>query len=294
MKRIVVFLVSCYLLLVTCYRPSFAQDEEEPIPIPTEVQEEISPTILPAERLGKSKIDELKEKIASTVAQLNLVSKKAFVGEIVKLEKNRITLERYGDTRIIDVDELSKYISVDKDGKRAEKKFSDLDVGNWVVTIGLYNKESQKLLSRFLLIKEIQIRLIGIVREVDIKGGTITVEDKKMGKTMIVDIEKATIIRTFTKGEGLVKSGLSKIEIGQRAYISGIVNKEQENRIAASKILLLPGKAANNTNGNSTKPTTSVQKKDEAEIPSPTEETTPTPKPTRKVAKLTPTPPPTE
>src|SRR3989344_234511 len=248
MKKVLV-IVAFYLLVVT---PVFAQEE----------------ATTPAK--PKSKIEEIKEKIASTVAQLNLVSKKGFVGQISKLEKTQITIEKNGEARIVEIDELTKYQEL-TDKKRTDITFADLDVGDYLVAVGLYNKESRKLLGRFILVKDIPVNINGVVPEVGIQAGTISVEDKKKGKTFMVDVERTTIVRVYAPGQGLIKSGLSKIEIGQRAHVYGTLSKEEENRIVGSRILLLPGKAIGIT-----APPTATPSATKAATPSAT------PKPTKK------------
>lgn len=218
MKKIAILLIiSCQLLIASC-ATAYAQEKATPA------------------ASTKSKIDEIKEKIASTVAQLNLVSKRVFVGDITKLEKSVIAIERDGQAKIIDVDELTKY--------NKDLTFSDLEIGDSLVAIGIYNKETRRLLARFVFVKILPIQISGVVREVDIKGGTISVEDKKRNTIFTVDIEKSTKTTNYTKAEGITKSGLSKIEIGQRAHIHGLPSKDEENRITATRILLLPAKTA--------------------------------------------------
>ncbi|MBI2036625.1 hypothetical protein HYT17_03275 [Candidatus Microgenomates bacterium] len=222
MKKIATIIVILIIIVIT--QPTLAAKEE-------------------ATPSSKSKVDELKEKIASTVAQLNLVSKRAFVGEISKLEKTQITIESANETKIIDIDELTKYFVLDDNDKRKEVKFDSIGLSQKILSLGLYNKDSRKLLARIIMVKKIPIRVNGIVREVDIKGGTISVTDKKKNQVYIVDIEKTTKISRFVKAEGLVVSGLSKIEIGERAHLFGTKEASQEARLSASRILILPGKA---------------------------------------------------
>lgn len=257
----------CILLIAYCLSISntyiFAQEED------------ITPTVakktIPVDKESptpKSKIDEIKEKIASTVAQLNLVSKKAFIGEITKLEKNQLTIERRGEAKIVEVDELTAYTENAK-AKKQEIAFEDLDVGDTIVAIGLYNKDSRRLLARFVLIKDIPLALSGAVREVDIKGGTIAVEDKRTGKKFIVDIETTTKTNNYTPQSGITKSGLSKIEIGQRAHVYGLPDSDEGDRMTALRVLLLPEKIAE------------ISKPPEEEVPTTTKEET-TPVPTKK------------
>ena len=173
MKKLFSLLLIAYCLLLTSTFV-FAQ-EEDATPTPAK---KTSSTPTPDEE--KTKIDDLKEKIASTVAQLNLVSKKAVIGEITKIEKNMLTLEYTGENKIIEVDELTVYTEL-LNNKRTDIEFGDLDVGDTIVALGLYNKDSRRLLARFVLVKTLPVHINGIVKEVDIKGGTISVEDKKDG-----------------------------------------------------------------------------------------------------------------
>ena len=273
MRKLLLLLATGYWLLAVITIPIFAQ-EEKILP---------SPSRRVSEPEAKSKIDEIKEKIASTVAELNLVSKKAFVGEITRLEKNQISIDKNGETKILEVDELTKYIAVDEDNKRGEIKFSNLSIGNRILAIGLYNKDSRKLLARIIMLKNIPANITGVVREVDIKDGTITVEERKKSKTLIIDIEKTTKISLYSMGGGIAKSGLSKIEIGQRAHVFGNLNEEEEDRIGALRILLLPARTI-------ISPTNEVVKEaTQSATPTPTTKPTATPRPTRKPT-TTPTP----
>src|SRR5581483_2039732 len=174
MKLRIIFTLCC-LLLLSPMATTYAQ-VESPTIAPAKTKAQATPSATPKE---KSKIDEMKEKIASTVAQLKLVSKKGFIGTITALEKNQITIDDRGETKIIDLDELTQYYTFDKNGKREEAKFSDLDVGAHIVAVGLYNKDSRKLLGRVVLDKDSPIQVNGLIKEVDIKGGTISVEDKR-------------------------------------------------------------------------------------------------------------------
>ncbi len=237
MKKIVILLVTCYLLVLSLSNGLLVTNQSIALAQQNKATESAK------DKSSKSKVDDLKDKIASTVAQLDLVSKRAFVGEVSKLEKTQITIEKANETKIIDVDELTKYFVIDDNDKRKEVKFDSIRLTQKIVALGLYNKESRKLLARIALVKEIPMHVNGIVKEVDIKGGTISVEDKKKNQIYIVDIEKTTKISKFVKAEGLISSGISKIEIGERAHVSGTKEASEEARLNASRVLILPGKA---------------------------------------------------
>src|SRR3990167_7971143 len=59
-----------------------------------------------------TEITDLKEKIASRVAQLKLVEKRGMVGSIKEISGTLITLEdANGKNRLVDVDEITKFSS---------------------------------------------------------------------------------------------------------------------------------------------------------------------------------------
>ena len=273
MKKMIYLFIVAYFLLLTSNFSVFAQEEEI---TPTSVKRKATASPTPEEegKETKSKIDAIKEKIASTVAQLNLVSKKGVIGEITKIEKNQLTLEKDSDVQLVDIDELTTYTKV-TGKKRTDIEFSDLNVSDRIVVIGLYNRESRRLLARILLVKNVPLAIAGAVREVDIKGGTVTLEDKKQTRSVTVDIEKATQISSYTKTEGVVKSGLSKIEIGQRTHVFGQKNTDEKDRITATRILLLPPKTIGST------PTPVEVKKENTPTPTAAKPTS-SPRPTRK------------
>src|SRR5579859_2417101 len=61
---------------------------------------------------SEEQINNLKERIASRVAQLNLVEKKGIIGTVSDVSETQLTItDMKGDNRIVDVDELTKFSS---------------------------------------------------------------------------------------------------------------------------------------------------------------------------------------
>ena len=183
----------------------------------------------------ENKIDELKDKVASRVAELKLVEKRGVVGVVESVTDTQITVNDLNDkTRYIDVDELTKFSS-DSDKSYG---ISDIEKGTKITAIGLYNKESERLLARFVNEINIPLFLNGVISDKDAKEFTITLstEDEKQ---YTVDVEKITKTFTFEDGD-LVTSGFSDIEILQNALIIGFTDPEEKNRITASKIIIFP------------------------------------------------------
>lgn len=182
-----------------------------------------------------SKIDELKNKVASRVAELKLVERRGTVGTVDSVTDTQVIITDLNENRrIIEVDELTKFSSTEDNSFG----ISDIKKGSRISAVGLYNKESQRLLARFLNEVSIPLFLHGIISEKDEDEFTLTLSTED-GKNLIVDIEKITKTSAYTKGE-LDDSGFTKILIGQNAIVVGYPDSKDENRITSSRIIIIP------------------------------------------------------
>ena len=180
-------------------------------------------------------INELKDKIASRVAQLKLVQKHGVVGTVTEASDTRITLTTMtGDVKLIDVDEITKFSSPSAKGTFG---ISDVTKGSVLSAIGLYNKESKHILARFVSSFTLPVFLTGTISAIDEDGFTITVPNENNINT-IIDIERTTKINAYTK-DGIAKSGFTKLETGDKVDIVGYASKTEANRITGSYILQL-------------------------------------------------------
>lgn len=204
------------------------------------------------------KVDELKDKVASRVAQLNLVEKRGIVGIVEKIEGTQITInDLKNKTRIIDTDELTKFSSEENDSF----DISDLKEGSQISVLGIYNKDSQRLLARFVNETTIPIFINGVISESDEEEFTLTVVTAD-GAKYIVDIERVSKTFSYVDSD-LETSGFSKINSGENVIVSGFKNEREKNRITASRFIHFPGIPKD--------PNIKI------EIQSPTSSTTPTP-----------------
>lgn len=208
---------------------------------------------------SQSAIEKIKDAVASKVAELNLVEKKGIYGKVVETTTSQITIEdTQGNQHIVEIDELTRF-----EGERQSDDFgiSDIENDSTISAVGLYNKETEKLLARFITQKvNIPTAISGAISALDEDEYTITVIDKE-GVEYIVDIERSTDSYVFDKD--LTDSGFSKFAIGEKVIVTGPLSKEEDNRISAERVLhfkALP-------------PTAEVKKhiSKEAESPNPTE-----------------------
>ena len=220
--------------------------------------------------LTQQQINALTNKIASRVAQLKLVEKRGVIGKVTDVSNTQITLSDIGgNTRFVDVDEFTKF-------KSDSKSFgiSDIEKGQKIGVLGLYNKQSRRILVRFVEVLQIPDFIHGAVSSIDEDNFSLGVSTEK-DKQINIEVENSTKTFSFDAEKSLlVKSGFSKITEGENIIIIGFPSKKDLNLpagkagiIIASKIILLPGISKN--------PKIKILPK-----PSPTETPTPTPTPT--------------
>ncbi len=231
MKKII-FLISIILLC-----DSFTTIAAAVSPTLTPVQT-ASPTVNETlnEKLN-TQINQLKDKIASRVSELNLVEKRGVTGIVAETSTNKITLtDILGNTKIIDIDEITKFASA---SAKSTFGLSDLTKGTKINTIGLYNKQSKRILARFITTAINPVFLSGTISDIDIKNFTINIvsAEKKNSK---IDIGTATKISLYSKEDGLTKIGFAKLNIGDRVSIVGFPDKTDPTLIIASRVVDLP------------------------------------------------------
>lgn len=183
----------------------------------------------------EEQIDELKDRIASRVAELNLVEKRGVIGVVTDSSQTQITLKDIKDeTRFVDVDELTKF-----EGEDSDFGISDIEEGQTLGVLGLYNKQSRRLLARVITELTIPRFITGVVEAKDEEEFVVTIVDKE-DNVYLVDVETTTRTFSFTQEDGLERSGFTQIEAGQNAIVSGFSTDEEETRIEGDRILIFP------------------------------------------------------
>lgn len=183
-----------------------------------------------------AEINNLKEKIASRVSELNLVEKRGLLGTVTEVSGNQITItDLGGKTRFIDVDEITKFSSP------GSKTFgiSDITKGKKITALGLYNKQSKRLLARFINTSVDPVYVTGTVGTLDNKNFRIILLGDN-SKQNNVDVETTTKIFTYTKEDGLTKIGFTKLNQGERGFVMGYPDKSDPTLVVAERIIVVP------------------------------------------------------
>lgn len=184
----------------------------------------------------QQQVDDLKNKIASKVAELKLVERRGIIGTVTDSSDTQITVtDVAGNTRFIDVDELTKFFSSDS------KSFGISDIKNGMVigTIGLYNKQSRRILAREVNeLAPLPKVIFGGIGAIDKDNFEITVV-KENGQKEVLEVESITKTYSYSNNT-LNKSGFSKLEETQTIIAVGVLDKQDPNKILATRIIILP------------------------------------------------------
>lgn len=187
------------------------------------------------------KIEDLKDRLATKVAELRQTSRRAIFGTVKTTSITSFVVEtKTKDVKIEIIDEL-KVIQYLK-GKRTKLTTDNLAKGDTVVVFGDYDTTLDLLKASVVFIQgAIPQRVSGAVTQRDDKKFTLTVSTPQ-DQSFTIDIERATKTLSWDREKKeLVKSGFSKIATGSAVHVIGTPVPKEERRISATRILNLGG-----------------------------------------------------
>lgn len=238
-----------------------------------------SPSATPTNATKLKQLEDLKERLATKVAELRQTERRAAFGAIKTITISTFTIEMPTKDIKIELTDDIKVVQYVK-GKRTKLAVSDLAVGDLVVVFGDFDTTLDLLKGKVIFIQNPVdsdlINLSATITDVDEGNFTLTV-NSHAGPNYTIDIEKTTKTQLWTKERGIAKGGFSKLLVDDTVHIVGTPVHKKENRISALRILDL-----GNLTGAKAPISPSV---------SPEQSPSPTKKPTiRATPKPTPTP----
>jgi len=197
----------------------------------------VTPTPQTATSDIQKQINILKDKIASKVAELNLVEKRGIIGIVTDVSSSQIAIkDLVGNIHFIDVDELTKFNS------SSNKTFgiSDVSKNMNVGVLGLYNKESRRILARFVTQMQLPVIITGAVASLDKVNYNISIT-KNNGDQVTVEVADITKTSSYSdSASGLSKSGFSKIKTSERIYVVGYPDKQNPRQVITERLIVFP------------------------------------------------------
>ena len=105
--------------------------------------------------------------------------------------------------------------------------------------LGLYNKESRRILARFVEVINIPFIIHGAVAAIDGENFSINIVTD-VGKQITVDIENLTRTHSYTQNSGYARSGFSKIKENFNIVVRGVLDIKDKNRMTATRVIFFP------------------------------------------------------
>lgn len=181
--------------------------------------------------------DQLITNIASRVAQLKLVEKRGIIGKVTDVTNTQIVVtDLQNNTRFVDVDELTKFSNPAFKGAYG---ISDIAKDTTIGVLGLYNKESRRILARFVNALTTPFIIHGGVAAIDSENFSLSITTEE-SKQMTVDIENITRTFSYTPEAGYIRSGFSKIKVNYNIIVIGALDIKDANRMTATRIIFFP------------------------------------------------------
>lgn len=180
------------------------------------------------------RIQKIKDMVASRVAELKLVEKRGLLGKVLEFSNTQITIEDEANVKkFIDIDELTKF----EDSSNKTFGISDIKKGDMLSAVGLYNKDSKRLLSRVIsTVKNLPAQFEGIVTSLNTRGFELDLITAD-GTNKTIAVETSTKTFAYSEDGKTVKSGFSKIAEGQRILVTGFESKTDGDTVAAIRVL---------------------------------------------------------
>jgi hypothetical protein len=215
------------LLSSVFYLQSSTATAASPTPFPSQNQ-------ISTDSADLEKIQKIKDIVASRVAELNLVEKRGIIGKVKDVAEMEITIiDIKGKTRHIDVDELTNFSFSSK----SSVGISDIEKGETYSFVGLYNKETERLLARDIdSVDSVPVYFEGAISSVDDDNYQLTAVNDK-GEKKIIDIQSSTKTTLATSNGDLEKSGFSKLSTNERVLAVGFWDKKDKNLLSTLRII---------------------------------------------------------
>jgi hypothetical protein len=222
--------------------------------------------------IKNQQVEDLKERLATKVAQLRQSERRAIYGKVKSSTISTLTIETANkDIKIELTDDIKVFQTLK--GKRTTLAVEDVAKDDIVSVFGDWDTTVEVLKAKVIFIhntSEVINRIVGTISESKKADYTITITSQD-GKTYIIDFETATKTNVWTKEKGVEKGGFSKLLSGDTILVVGTAVPKKENRISALRILNIgnltgekptptPTAAEKEATGSSTKPSANPTK----------------------------------
>ncbi len=238
MKKLI-FAGICFIILALFSQNQIKAATTSPTPkttlSPTVVSSPVPTSPSVVEKLKK--IETLKEKIATKVAEIRKKERSAISGIVKKIEKNSLTVSKTSGDQTVTFSEDTIFYAF-KSGSRQEIKASTIKENDTVTIFGYFDEPKTTFSAKYIYLEDLPVHIRGKVSDIDKANFTITVKEKQ--GNVVVDVETYTKTVSYDRNKkSFTTSGFSKIKLGDTVHIIGTPNPKMENRVSAKKLYIL-------------------------------------------------------
>jgi len=183
------------------------------------------------------KINDLKERVASKVAELRATKITILSGGIKSRSEDSFVLITSSGEKTISVGQDTKYYWASSAGKILKIGFSNLEKGDnfTVKTEG----EDEGAIATILIGKDQTFTLIGTVTFIDNVNRNIKLSIKKNDKPLSIAVEKTTVISAISDKGTLDLGKFSDISENSSVFIRGRYTDNTRKEISAKRIIII-------------------------------------------------------
>jgi len=183
------------------------------------------------------KIEDLKDRLATKVAELRTIEKRALYGTVKSTSISTFTIETLTKDVKIELTDDIKVVQMLK-GKRTDLKIENVEKGDVVTVFGDYDTAVEILKAKVIFIQSSSEtkRIVGVIKETKKADYTIVLNTAN-DKSYTIDFESTTKTSSWTKDKGIEKAGFTKLSVGDTIVVLGTPDAKKENRLSALRIL---------------------------------------------------------
>lgn len=187
-------------------------------------------------------ISELKERIATKVAELKILAPQVVSGSIKTLSDQKIVLTVNDEDLSVDISEDTTLSQFDQDQNKKSLKIADLKTGQKIVVWGNLNKETNTMTADTVVARDFPLTFVGQIKSVDKKNYQFLVQSQNKDIPYLFDVNPPTKISLLANDNTLTKIGFSKLIEGQTVYVYGFIGdktKDGQTLLSAKRIIIL-------------------------------------------------------
>lgn len=188
---------------------------------------------------ASSSAQELLNNLQNYLSKHPITAKRGILGKTTDTSDTQITLSDVnGNTRFVDIDELTKFIP--SSSTVSSFGISDIKKGDDLGVIGLYNKESQRILARAVYQTTLSSMIHGYIAQIDFDNYIVSLATDDNNQFQ-VSVETATRTLSYDSvSQNLIRSGFSKLKVGEKIFARGTPDPKNDKLVSADVIIVFP------------------------------------------------------